>query len=197
MADMPGKNEKVSLDMFLEVENMELDCQLAFSACYSATSCWEGRWNDVEGSEKADFQRFFSCNKVRSRLLRAQRCWHAVARVGHSWCSRVRAGLYLVKTAKVLWQNREQIQEITSGVQFERIKSFSVRKNVRVVGRKKRKTVRDSGVVNGAVTQGAVCKDGWVRKNECKLFGGPVFEKPVAGVALRSTSCTTVRDGES
>ena len=116
VADMPGKNEQASLDMFLEVENMELECELAFFACCSVTSCWEGRWNDVEGSEKADFQRGFLQQGVRaggSGLLRAQRCWHAVARVGHSWCSRVRAGLYcscaaisqgfLVKTAEVLW----------------------------------------------------------------------------------------------
>ena len=70
-------------------------------------------------------------------------------------------------------------------------------KNVRVIGRKKRKTVRDNGVINSAVTQDAVCKGRWVQKNECKLFGGPVFEKPVAGLALRSTSCTCVRGGES
>ena len=25
---MPGKNEQVSLDMFLEVENMALDCEI-------------------------------------------------------------------------------------------------------------------------------------------------------------------------
>ena len=38
------------------------------------------------------------------------------------------------------------------------------KKSVRVIGRKKRKTVRDSGVINGAVTQDAVCKDRWVKK---------------------------------
>ena len=70
-------------------------------------------------------------------------------------------------------------------------------KNVRVIRRKKRKTVLDNGMTNGAVTQDAVCKDRWVQKNECKLSGGPVFEKPVAGLALRSTSCTTVRRGKA
>ena len=55
VADMPSKNEQVSLDMFLEVEHMALDCGFAFSACHS----WEGWWNDVEGPEKADFQRLF------------------------------------------------------------------------------------------------------------------------------------------
>ena len=58
-------------------------------------------------------------------------------------------------------------------------------KSVRVIGRKKRKTVRENGVINGAVTQGAMCKDRWVQQNECKLFGGPVFEKPAVGLALR------------
>ena len=104
---------------------------------------------------------------------------------------------FLVKTAKLLWWKRKQIQEITSGVQFERIKTFSRRKKVRVLGRKKRKTVRDNRVVNGTVTQDAVCKDRWVQQNECKLFGGPLFEKPVAGLALRRTSCANVRSGES
>ena len=52
-------------------------------------------------------------------------------------------------------------------------------------------------MINGAVTQDAMCKDGWVQKNGCKLFGGPGFEKLAAGLALISTSCTTVRGGES
>ena len=64
---------------------------------------------------------------------------------------------------------------------------------MRVIGRKKRKTVRDSGVINGvingAVTQDAVCKDRWVQQNECKLFGGPVFEKPAAGLAQKNKLC--------
>ena len=46
---------------------------------------------------------------------------------------------------------------------------------MRVIGRKKRKTVRDSGVINGAVTQDAMCTDGWVQKNGC-----------TAGLSLRS-----------
>ena len=71
------------------------------------------------------------------------------------------------------------------------------KKSVRVIGRKKRKTVRDNGVINGAVTQDAMCKDRWVQKNECKLCGGPGFEKPAAGLALRKTNCATVRGGES
>ena len=121
-------------DMFLEVENMKFECELAFSACYSATSCWEGRWNDVEGSKKAKFQRGFLQQGARaggSGLLRAQRCWHAVAWVGHSWCSRVHAGLYCscaarsksswLKTAKLLWWKRKQIQEIMFGVEFGKI----------------------------------------------------------------------------
>ena len=111
MADTPGNDEQVSLDMFLEVENMELDCELAFSACCSATSSWEGRWNDVEGSENAVFQRGFSQHGSRaggSGLLRAQRCWHAAAWVGHSWCSRVRASLYCSCAAisKCSWLKR-------------------------------------------------------------------------------------------
>ena len=66
VADMPGKNEQASLDMFLEVENIALDCELAFSACYSATSCWEGRWNDdiPKARRKQNFSAV-SCNKVR------------------------------------------------------------------------------------------------------------------------------------
>ena len=59
--------------------------------------------------------------------------------------------------------------------------------------RRKEKTVRENGVINGAVTQDAMCKDRWVQKNECKLCGGPGFEKPAAGLALRKTGCATVR----
>ena len=32
-------------------------------------------------------------------------------------------------------------------------------------------------VVDGAVTQDAMCKYGWANKNECKLCGGPGTEK--------------------
>ena len=32
-------------------------------------------------------------------------------------------------------------------------------------------------VIDGAVTQNAMCKYGWVKKNECKLCGGPGTEK--------------------
>ena len=54
-SDMPGKNEQVSLDMFLEVENMaNLWVCLLVSRPHLV-----GLANDVEGSEKADFQRFF------------------------------------------------------------------------------------------------------------------------------------------
>ena len=80
----------------------------------------------------------FSCNKRRgpAGVVCCERrdAEHAVARVGHSWCSRVQCWFvlflrseikkFLVKTAKVFWQNRKQIQEITSGVQFQRIKTF-------------------------------------------------------------------------
>ena len=68
---------------------------------------------------------------------------------------------------------------------------------MRVIGRNNRKTVRGIGVINGAITQDAMCKDRWVQMNECKLFGGLVFEMPVAGLALRSTSCITVTRRES
>ena len=62
---MLGKNERASLDMFLEVENMIVECELAFSACYSATSCWEGRWNDDTKARRKQIFSAVSCNKVR------------------------------------------------------------------------------------------------------------------------------------
>ena len=55
-----------------------------------------------------------------------------------------------------MWE-KEQIDEMGSSVCQQNLKT---------------KTVR-----NGAVAQGAICKYGWVKKNECKVSGGPGTEK--------------------
>ena len=45
--DVPGKTRQAFLEMFLEVETLELEYELAFAAtCYLARSCWEGLWDD-------------------------------------------------------------------------------------------------------------------------------------------------------
>ena len=202
VADMSGKNEQASLDMFLEVENMALDCELAFSGCCSAG----GRWNDVEVSEKADFQRGFLQQGARaggSCLLRAPRCWHAEARVGRSWCSRVQAGLYCSCAARskglglnskvtLVEQKADTGNYVWCGVR-EKLHNKEEKREGHWTEEKKNRS-RQWGDQR---CDQAMCEDRWVQKNECKLFGGLVSEKPVAGLALRSTSCTTVRSGES
>ena len=46
MAEVSGKSRR-PVDIFLEEENMELECELAFpAACFWARSCWEGKWAD-------------------------------------------------------------------------------------------------------------------------------------------------------
>ena len=128
VADMLGKNEQASLDNFLEVENMELECELAFSACYSATSCSEGRWNDdMSKAWRKQMISEVSCNKVRGQAG-AVCCerrdggmqglgWDTLgARESMLVCSVIaqRYQKFLVKTAKLLWWKRKQIQVCSS-----------------------------------------------------------------------------------
>ena len=100
VADMPGKNEHVSLDMFLEVENEELDCELVFSACYSAKSCWmAGGMMSCRKLGESRFQRGFLQQGPEDRWERSAAsaemlaCVACVARVGHAFCSRHHACL--------------------------------------------------------------------------------------------------------
>ena len=157
---MPGKNEQDSLDMFLEVENMELDCELAFSACYSATSCWEGRWNDVQGSEKADFQRLFlqqGCGVVCCERRDGGMQWLGWDTLGARESSLV-CTVLAQRRSKSSWLEPAKlllVEKADTGYHEwcavpENQKLSQGEKNLRVIGRKKRKTVRDSGVVNGA-----------------------------------------------
>ena len=66
---MSGKKKQASLDIFSEVANMELECELAFAAtCYWCRSCWEGKWADdvYEGWKKQIFDASSGAQRERS-----------------------------------------------------------------------------------------------------------------------------------
>ena len=63
-----------------------------------------------------------------------------------------------------------------SGVWIEPIRSLSGRKCDSEWAQEKNNCARHR-VIDGAVTRDALCKYVWVKKDECKIYGGPGTEK--------------------
>ena len=68
VAEMLRHKKQASLDIFLEVENMELEFERVFAANSSwARSCWDGTWaDDVYGAWKKQVFNASSCRRERS-----------------------------------------------------------------------------------------------------------------------------------
>ena len=131
---MLGKKKQASLDIFLEVENMELQYELAFAATsHWSWSCWEGKWaDDMCGAWKKQIFNASSLNKIRGPAGTV-RCefrdagmqwpaWDSFAAENTLLDCRLIAPsdseAFLIESAKVLRWMEKQTDEMEDGVWF-------------------------------------------------------------------------------